>query len=159
MDALSALPAILATALVAAASPGPATLAIVGTAMADGRRTALRLALGVLSGSLIWSIAAAAGLAALMLTHGWIVQAIRYAGAVYLACLAWTCARAAWRGGAATGMAGGARPYRRGLMLHLTPFSARFILIIEQVLNGLQFGVMLFLMAAGPDADLRGDGV
>jgi threonine efflux protein len=89
MDALSALPAILATALVAAASPGPATLAIVGTAMADGRRTALRLALGVLSGSLIWSIAAAAGLAALMLTHGWIVQAIRLCrrGVSGLSCL------------------------------------------------------------------------
>ena len=29
------------------------------------------------------------------------------------------------------------------------------VLVFEQLLNGLQFGVMLFLMAAGADAGLR----
>ena len=57
---------ILIAAFVAAGSPGPATLAIAGTSMSSGRRTGLALAAGVTTGSLIWSVSAAFGLAAVM---------------------------------------------------------------------------------------------
>lgn len=60
---------ILMAAFIAMLSPGPATLAIAGTAMSYGRRSALALALGISYGSLIWSVAAAFGLGALMLAH------------------------------------------------------------------------------------------
>ena len=114
-------------ALVAVASPGPATLAISTTAMSQGARPALRLASGVLTGSFTWSAAAALGLSAVMLAHGWVIELVRYAGAAYLMWLAVKMARAAWRG---AGPAGGIAPerhhYWRGLMLHLTNPKAIF---------------------------------
>jgi threonine/homoserine/homoserine lactone efflux protein len=48
------------------ASPGPSVLAVMGTAMAQGRARALALASGVVCGSLFWGLCAAFGLAALM---------------------------------------------------------------------------------------------
>src|SRR3546814_17136585 len=91
---------ILLAALIATASPGPATLAIAGTSMASGRRYGLALAAGVMTGSLTWSIAAAAGLSAIMLANAWAFEALRYAGAAYLLFLAFKSARAALTAGA-----------------------------------------------------------
>jgi threonine/homoserine/homoserine lactone efflux protein len=115
---------ILLAALVATASPGPATLAIAGTSMASGRRYGLALAAGVTSGSLTWSVAAAAGLSAVMLANAWAFEILRYAGAGYLLFLAFKSARSALAPGApalrlvATPTLKAA--YRRGLVLHLT---------------------------------------
>jgi threonine/homoserine/homoserine lactone efflux protein len=89
------LPLILAAGIVAAASPGPATLTIAGTSLSSGRSKGLALAAGISSGSLIWSIAAATGLAAAMYAHAWVFDLIRYLGAVYLLYLGWKSARAA----------------------------------------------------------------
>ncbi|MFO6464934.1 LysE family translocator [Jannaschia sp. KMU-145] len=126
MDILTSLPMILGVALIASASPGPATLAIAATSMGQGARAGLRLATGVLTGSLIWSVAAAAGLAALMLRHGWAVEAIRIAGAGYLFWLAFKSARAAWRGGPPPVAATARGSFRKGLLLHLTNPKAIF---------------------------------
>jgi threonine/homoserine/homoserine lactone efflux protein len=115
---------ILLATLVATASPGPATLAIAGTSMASGRRHGLALAAGVTSGSLTWSVAAAAGLSAVMLANAWAFEILRYAGAGYLLFLAFKSARSALAPGApalrlvATPTLKAA--YRRGLVLHLT---------------------------------------
>ncbi|WP_428239424.1 LysE family translocator [Gynuella sp.] len=79
---------ILAAALVAIASPGPATLAIAGTSMNQGRIRGLTLASGILSGSLIWSCSAAFGLGAVMYANVWLFQMLRYVGAGYLLFLA-----------------------------------------------------------------------
>lgn len=118
------LPLILLAALIAGGSPGPATLAIAGASMEGGRTRGLALAAGVSTGSLIWSIAAALGLSALMLAHGWVFEVMRYFGAGYLAFLAYKSARSALRPGIAKA-AGNAprtarRAYAKGLMLHLT---------------------------------------
>jgi threonine/homoserine/homoserine lactone efflux protein len=115
---------ILLAALVATASPGPATLAIAGTSMASGRRYGLALAAGVTTGSLTWSVATAAGLSAVMLANAWAFEIMRYAGAGYLLFLAFKSARSA----CAPGALQTARiktptlksAYRRGLVLHLT---------------------------------------
>ena len=118
------LPLILLAALVATASPGPATLAIAGTSMASGRRYGLALAAGVTTGSLAWSVAAAAGLSVVMLANAWVFEVLRYAGAAYLLFLAFKSARSALRPGAApaikTAAPSLATAYRRGLLLHLT---------------------------------------
>jgi threonine efflux protein len=74
------LPIILLASLIVAASPGPATLAIAGTAMRSGRKQSLALASGITTGSLFWSCAAAFGLGAVMLTHAWVLEIIRYCG-------------------------------------------------------------------------------
>lgn len=127
MDAIQHLPAILLMALIAAGSPGPATLAISATAMGQGTAPALRLATGVLCGSLAWSAAAALGLGAIMLAHGWFIDLVRYAGAVYLMWLAVRSARAAWHGGNTTqGTVPERHHFLRGLALHLTNPKAIF---------------------------------
>jgi threonine/homoserine/homoserine lactone efflux protein len=118
------LPLILAAALLASASPGPATLAIAGTSMKSGRRYGLAVAAGILTGSLVWSTAAACGLGAVMLANAWVFEALRYFGAGYLIFLALKSARSAWRPGT-TELRGIAqrsprRAYLSGLGLHLT---------------------------------------
>lgn len=118
------LPLILAAALLATGSPGPATLNIAGTAMTSGRHHAFAMASGVSTGSLIWSTAAAFGLGAVMLANAWIFELMRYFGAGYLIFLAFRSARAALKPGNAT-LKGTAytslqRAYASGLALHLT---------------------------------------
>ncbi len=123
------LAAILVIALVAAASPGPATLAISATSMAQGRRVGLALASGVLTGSLMWSSSAALGLAALMAAHGWLIEAFRYVAGAYLLWLAWRSARSAMHARAPIAVetpAAVRAAYLRGLGLHLTNPKAIF---------------------------------
>lgn len=114
---------ILAAALVAQASPGPATLAIAREAMAHGRAAGVALALGVTTGSWIWSAVAAGGMSALILASEWAVVGLRIVAALYLGWLGWKSARAALR---PPGAAGLGRPpatgssYGRGLLIHLT---------------------------------------
>lgn len=116
---------ILLAALVAGASPGPATLAIAGTSMSPtgGRRAGLALASGITCGSLMWSVAAAFGLGAVMLANVWMFEVIRYVGAGYLIWLAYKSARSALspRALATTAMTGSGRTlFAKGLALHLT---------------------------------------
>jgi len=118
------LPLILGAAFVATASPGPTTLALVGTSLEQGRAKALVLASGVTCGSLTWSIAAALGLGAVMLANAWIFEVIRYAGAGYLAWIAYRSARAALRPGTVTvrSLGAGSRlaTFAQGYGLHIT---------------------------------------
>jgi len=91
------LPLILVAALLAVASPGPATLAIANASMTGGRRAGLALASGVSLGSWIWSVSAAFGLGAIMLANAWMFELIRYFGAGYLMYLALRSARSSLR--------------------------------------------------------------
>ncbi len=116
---------IMIAAFIAVASPGPAVLAIAGTSMRAGRRTGLVFASGVTTGSLAWSIGAAAGLSAGMLANAWLIEAIRWFGAGYLLFLAFKSARAAITPGddampQGLALTPGRRAYARGLALHLT---------------------------------------
>ena len=118
------LPLILLAALIATGSPGPATLAIAGTSMASGRPYGLALAAGVTTGSLTWSIAAAAGLSVVMLANAWAFEVMRYIGAAYLIFLAVKSARSALKPeapvAAKIAVPSLRAAYRRGLLLHLT---------------------------------------
>ncbi len=117
------LPLILIAALLAGASPGPATLAIAGTSMTSGRRAGLALASGVTTGSFVWSVSAAFGLGAVMLANAWAFEIIRYAGAGYLLFLAYKSARSALQGAQLKTPAlvlSPRRAYSKGLALHLT---------------------------------------
>lgn len=118
------LPLILLAALVASASPGPATLAIAGTSMKSGRKYGLALASGITSGSLMWSVSAALGLGALMLANAWMFEMMRYVGACYLLYLAYRSAKSALRKNEPEVKDVGASSlkvaYAKGLALHLT---------------------------------------
>ena len=132
---------ILLTALVASASPGPATLGIATTAMRRGVRPGLMFASGVTLGSLIWSVVAALGLGAVMLTHAWMLELVRYAGASYLLYLAWKAARSALRPSVSQPLdatqSGLRQVFLHGLLLHLTNpkailfFGALYALILS----------------------------
>lgn len=123
MDTIN-LPIILSAALLATASPGPATLTIAAASMQQGRRFGLALASGVMTGSLIWSVAAALGLGALMLANAWAFEMLRYLGAAYLLFLAVKSAKSAlWPGVSGRQVMASkslGRAYSRGLALHLT---------------------------------------
>jgi threonine efflux protein len=117
------LPLILLAALVASISPGPATLTLAGTSMASGRASRLALASRITTGSLMWSVAAALGLGAVMLANAWVFELIRYFGAGYLMYLAYKAARSALssKALATKSFKGGKRSlYTKGLALHLT---------------------------------------
>lgn len=105
----------------AGGSPGPATLAISGTAMAQGRSAGLAISSGVIAGSASWGIAAALGMSAIMLAHAWIFEIVRYLGAAYLLWLAFKSLRSAIHGRAATKATNaGTRLFLKGYALHLT---------------------------------------
>ena len=116
---------------IAIASPGPATLAISGTALSAGRARGLAVALGVVTGSAVWALVAGLGLGAVMLGNAWMIEALRYGGAAYLAWLAWKSARSALQSGAAANAAAPVeslrRAWARGALIHLTnPKAALF---------------------------------
>nr|WP_309503149.1 LysE family transporter [uncultured Roseovarius sp.] len=108
---------------VAGASPGPATLAISGTAMGEGRIAGLAIAAGIFCGSAFWGIAAGAGMSAVMLANAWVFEVIRYAGAAYLMWLALKAFLRALHPPAATSTRaarGLRRLWLRGALIHIT---------------------------------------
>lgn len=115
---------IALAALVSIASPGPATLAIMGISMKHGRRYGLVLAFGILSGSLFWSTAAAFGLAAVMYANAWLFEMLRFVGAGYLIFLSYRSLRSALIPVEAVDRELSIdtlrSAYSRGLLLHLT---------------------------------------
>ena len=149
------LPIILGAGFLAAASPGPATMAIAATAMQHGRRNAMAFAAGVNVGSLMWSVAAALGLSALMLANAWAFEVMRYLGASYLLYLAFRSAKAAFSKAstltseAESGTLGAT--FLKGLGLHLTNpkpllfFSSLFAIGVPQ---GTPLTVLAVIIAA-----------
>jgi threonine/homoserine/homoserine lactone efflux protein len=83
--------------LIAVLSPGPATFAIMGTAISQGRRAGLIIALGIFCGSLTWATSAALGLAALLRTYAVALEIMKILGGLYLIYLAWKAYKSARR--------------------------------------------------------------
>lgn len=110
--------------LMAVASPGPSTMAIMGAAMGQRRASAIALALGVVSGSMFWGVLAAPGLSTVLAAWVPAIFAIKICGGLYLLWLAWKSAKSALtptlqRVDAISGTSN-LRLYRNGLLLHLT---------------------------------------
>lgn len=88
--------------------------------MHHGRAAGVALALGII---FIWSMTAAFGVGAILLTHVWILESVRYCGAAYLLYLGCKSLRSAiGRAGSAQTIALAAPRghFLAGLMLHLT---------------------------------------
>ncbi|MBX9816886.1 MAG: LysE family translocator [Burkholderiaceae bacterium] len=113
------------TYLIGTASPGPSNMAIMGMAMNAGRRPALWLTLGILSGSWFWGVLAALGISQLLASFGAGLIAMKVLCGLYLMWLAFKSARVACAPHAelsATKVTN-ATPhhlYLRGLGMHLT---------------------------------------
>ena len=91
--------------------PGPDMALVLRNGVAYGRRAAVATALGINAGLLVWALAAALGVAAVLHASSTAFTILKLAGAVYLV---WLGARAlldAWRG--ASGDSPVSRPHRR----------------------------------------------
>lgn len=123
MDTFMMLLPVYVAYLLGTASPGPSNMAIMGVAMRQGRRPALMLAAGVITGSLCWALLVATGLSTLLLAYAQAIVVIKVVGGCYLLFLAWKAARSAVRRGEDSAVmlpaGAGVSLYRRGLLLHL----------------------------------------
>lgn len=70
-------------------SPGPANLAIVQVALEKGKKAAIRLSLGVVTGSIFWGIFTFTGLVQIMQQFPFVVTLLSLCGAVYMLWLAY----------------------------------------------------------------------
>lgn len=85
-------------AAVVTVTPGLDTVFVLRQALRGGRRTAFAAAAGIGLGALVWGIAAAAGVAALLVASELAYTALRWAGVAFLVYLAFTYLRSAVRG-------------------------------------------------------------
>jgi threonine/homoserine/homoserine lactone efflux protein len=76
--------AFIALAAVVITTPGPDTALTVRNTISGGRRVGIGTAAGVSSGLAIWTLATAAGVAALLVASEPAFLALKYAGAAYL---------------------------------------------------------------------------
>ncbi len=128
---LAMLLPLLAGWAIAVISPGPATMAILNAALAQGRMAALAVTAGVCTGSLFWGSMAALGLGAALASNAWAFSLLRHGGALYLLWLAWGAARRAAQPGAAVPARGAVpvsplRGWARGAAIHLSNPKAVF---------------------------------
>lgn len=106
---------------VAAAAPGPATLALATVSMRAGRRSGLAFGAGLSLGLAVWGVVAATGLGALLQASSHALSALKLLGGAYLLWLAFTSARAASRSrGTPSDVGDTRRGFRRGLLLNLS---------------------------------------
>jgi threonine/homoserine/homoserine lactone efflux protein len=111
----------LAVAAVVIVTPGPDTALTLRNAVGGGRRSAVSTALGISTGQTVWTVAASAGVAALIAASGPAFLALRVAGAAYLVWLGFHSLWLAWRGSRDDGRIRGrpGRSFRQGLLSNL----------------------------------------
>jgi threonine/homoserine/homoserine lactone efflux protein len=119
--------AFLGVSLLVIVTPGQDTALTIRNSLVGGRRGGAFTALGVASGQAIWTVAASAGLAALLVASEPAFTALKLVGAAYLVFLGLEALHGAVRGTAAQGVgpqrgsgartAGGA--YRQGVISNL----------------------------------------
>lgn len=78
------LGAFVAVSVVVICTPGPDTALIIRNTLSGGRRGGIVTAIGIISGIAIWTLAASAGVAALLSASEPVFRALQIAGAAYL---------------------------------------------------------------------------
>ncbi len=140
--------AFLGLSAVVIVTPGPDTALTIRNALIGGRRGGVLTAAGVATGQAAWTLAAAAGVAALLRASEPLFVAVRLAGAAYLAFLGArtlvAAARRAAQSHAATGRAAGC--YRQGLISNLgNPKMALFFTSLLPQFGGTSFAALFTL--------------
>lgn len=103
-------------------SPGPNMLAIMGTSMSVSRPAGVMTAVGIATGTLLWSTLSVTGLTLLLSQFAQVSMILKLVGGSYLIWIGYKTMRAAWRGGDLHLRAGPqgkplAHHYRRGLFV------------------------------------------
>ena len=104
--------------------PGPDMALVLQNGLARGRRAAIETAVGINAGLLVWAVAAALGIAALLHASAPAFTVLKLAGAAYLVWLGLRALGEAWRGTADPSAERPARrrktsPFRQGLLSNL----------------------------------------
>jgi RhtB (resistance to homoserine/threonine) family protein len=120
------IPAFLGVAALVLVSPGPDTALVTKNALIHGRRPALATCFGVATGLLVWTLASALGIAAVVHASATAFTALKLVGAIYLVWLGIQALRAAGHGIEQAGAAehglrriGARRGFRQGLISNL----------------------------------------
>jgi RhtB (resistance to homoserine/threonine) family protein len=115
--------AFAAVAAVIVVVPGPDMALVLRNGVAYGRHAAVATALGISTGLLVWALAAALGIAALLQASGTAFTILKLAGAAYLVWLGLRALREAWRGSGEESLQACSRrrgsPFRDGLLTNL----------------------------------------
>ncbi|MDH7791486.1 LysE family translocator [Ochrobactrum sp. AN78] len=119
---------VYTTYVIAAGSPGPSNMRIMGVAMNQGRKAGLMFAAGVVTGSIFWGLMAATGVSAILTRFAEALIILKIFGGLYLLYLAFNAGRAAMTSDAkiatrapnGEAFLSGGELYRRGLLLHLS---------------------------------------
>jgi threonine/homoserine/homoserine lactone efflux protein len=119
--------AFLGIAVLVIVTPGQDTALTIRNTLLGGRRAGLATAAGVTGGQAVWTVATAAGVAALLAASEPVFTAVKLAGAAYLILIGLSALRAAWRGLPSHGAAlGPERPrlsaragFRQGMLSNL----------------------------------------
>ena len=113
---MSHLAAFVGISAIVICTPGPDTALIVRNTLVGGRVNGVRTAAGIVTGIAFWTLAAAAGIAALVAASHPLFTAIRVAGAAYLVWLGIATLRGRRHETAAARAGSG---YRQGLLSNL----------------------------------------
>jgi threonine/homoserine/homoserine lactone efflux protein len=95
---IAQLLAFLGVSALVIVTPGPDTALTIRNTLLGGRGAGVFTALGVASGQALWTVAASAGVAALLVASAPAFVAVKLAGAAYLGWLGAQALLAAWRG-------------------------------------------------------------
>jgi threonine/homoserine/homoserine lactone efflux protein len=120
------IPAFLGVVALISVTPGPDTALVVRNAVSRGRRGGLMTALGSASGLLVWGLAFAVGIGALLAASATAFAVLKLIGAAYLV---WLGTRMLLHPGAAApaGPRASGSAYRQGLLTNLlNPKAAAF---------------------------------
>ena len=148
---LSLFPLFLVAGLALALTPGPDMAFTLATAAARGTRAGLGAVAGIITGGLVWTVAAAAGLAALVAASDHALTVVRYAGAAYLIWLAIKTLRALDKPMEGEGARDAGRAFRQGLTTNLLnpKIGLFFLALLPQFTNAEIGPVWLQMLVLG----------
>ncbi|MGH2822791.1 MAG: LysE family translocator [Thermoleophilaceae bacterium] len=154
---MDALLAFLAVAVLVIVTPGPDTAVTIRGTLLGGRRAGVMTASGVVTGQACWTVAASAGVTALLVASEPAFLALKFAGAAYLVYLGVQALVTAIRGQAAPVERDAADPrrlpaaaaYRQGLISDLgNPKMAAFFTSLLPQFGATDAGPSFWLMLA-----------
>jgi threonine efflux protein len=120
MSNLQPILTVAALNVAAAISPGPAFLIVSKTAAASTRRAALLVVAGIVTGSVIWAVAALLGVQLILAKAASIYRFLQLFGGVYLAYIGWSVWRGAAQPLAETSAPARGGGFRKALLINLS---------------------------------------
>lgn len=128
---LSHVLSFLTVSILLTLAPGPDILFVIAQSMSNGRKAGIWTALGLASGVIVHTLAAALGITAVLYSSAFAFQLMKYAGAAYLLYLAYQALREGKSSltAAAVSKQSGFKLYRIGILMNvLNPKVSLFFL-------------------------------